>query len=184
MEEEKVFKCPNDLSVSVTKFNGDILIKEDGCTVVQLLLKNTGEMATSFFGAHSPQVIKVMEKALKGYFKKLKKTLKEEYRKDGNDEIEVKTDELPPDGTWENSLDEKQKTETENFKKCKKDCCCVDSKKPKKSNKCSKKTKDTSSEKSTKNDEKKSSQKFEVPLKTPANKLATPKKNKTTKKDK
>ena len=103
MEEknDKIFKCANDLKVSVTKLNGEILMNEDCCTMIQLVLKNTGEMATSFFGSHNPQVLNVLEKALKGYFKSMKKTLKKEFKRDDNEEIQLIKDELPPDGTWE-----------------------------------------------------------------------------------
>ena len=80
-KDEKILKCANDLKVSITKLNGEILMQEDCCTMIQLVLKNSGEMATSFFGSHNPQIIKILEKALKGYFKSLKKTLKNEYKR-------------------------------------------------------------------------------------------------------
>ena len=99
-KDEKLIKCANDLKVNVTKLNGEILMQEDCCTMIQLVLKNTGEMATSFFGAHNPQVLKIFEKAMKSYFKAMKKTLKKEFARTDNDEIEIRKDELPEGGTW------------------------------------------------------------------------------------
>lgn len=84
-----MFKCPNDIRVSVKKDSGEMIIDESCCTNLSILVKNTGEMATSFLGAHSPELIKVLEKTMKKYFKTIKKTLKEEYKKDSPDDIKV-----------------------------------------------------------------------------------------------
>lgn len=87
--EENIFKCPNELRVSIKKDNGEMVIDEDCCTNLSILVKNTGEIATSFLGAHSPELIKILDKTLKKYFKILKKTLKEEYKKPSSDDIKV-----------------------------------------------------------------------------------------------
>lgn len=108
-KDEKLIKCANDLKVNVTKLNGEILMQEDCCTMIQLVLKNTGEMATSFFGAHNPQVLKVLEKAMKGYFKTMKRTLKKEFARTDNEEIEIRKDELPEGGTWADLQEEAEK---------------------------------------------------------------------------
>lgn len=84
-----MFKCPNDLRVSIKKDNGEMVLDESCCTNLSILVKNSGEMATSFIGAHSPELIRVLEKSLKKYFKTLKKTLKEEYKKPSPDDIKV-----------------------------------------------------------------------------------------------
>lgn len=84
-----MFKCPNDLRVSIKKDNGEMVLDESCCTNLSILVKNSGEMATSFLGAHSPELIRVLEKSLKKYFKTLKKTLKEEYKKPSPDDIKV-----------------------------------------------------------------------------------------------
>lgn len=87
--EENVFKCPNDLRVSIKKDKGEVVLDEECCTNLSILVKNTGEMATSFLGAHSPELVRVLEKTLKKYFKSLKKALKEDYKTPSNDEIQV-----------------------------------------------------------------------------------------------
>lgn len=87
--EENMFKCPNDLRVSIKKDNGEMVLDESCCTSLSIIVKNSGEMATSFLGAHSPELVKILEKTLKKYFKTLKKTLKEEYKKPSPDEIKV-----------------------------------------------------------------------------------------------
>lgn len=88
-EKENLFKCPNDLKVTIVKDNGEHIINENCCTVLSILVKNSGEIATSFLGAHSPEMLKVLDKTLKRYFKTLKKTLKSEYKRPDNEEITV-----------------------------------------------------------------------------------------------
>ena len=78
MEKENMVRCPNDLKLTIKKDNGEFLIDEECCTAVSIILKNSGELATSFFGAHNPEVVEIMEKSIKMYFKAIKKTLKEE----------------------------------------------------------------------------------------------------------
>ena len=87
--ENKLFKCANELKVTIVQDNGEVILQEDCCTNLSILVKNNGEMATSFLGAHSPEMIRVLEKTLKQYFKTLKKTLKAEYRRSDNEEIKV-----------------------------------------------------------------------------------------------
>ena len=72
-KDEKIFKTPNDLKINVTKSNGEVVIDEECCTMVSIILKNSGDIAASFFGAHNPDVVRVLEKSLKGYFKGIKK---------------------------------------------------------------------------------------------------------------
>ena len=88
-EKENLFKCPNDLKVTIVKDNGEMVLSEDCCTNLSILVKNNGEMATSFLGAHSPEMIRVLDKSLKKYFRVLKKTLKAEYKRVDNEEIQV-----------------------------------------------------------------------------------------------
>lgn len=97
---EPIFKCPNDIKVNVTKFNGEVVLDEECCTSVSVILKNTGEIATSFFGAHNPEVVKLLEKTLSMYFKSIKKTLKNEYKKQSEDDIKVVSDDLPEENKW------------------------------------------------------------------------------------
>lgn len=88
-EKENLFKCANDLKVTIAKDNGEVVMDEECCTNLSILVKNSGEMATSFLGAHSPEMVKILNKVLRKYFKSLKKTLKAEYRRNDNEEITV-----------------------------------------------------------------------------------------------
>ena len=112
-KDEKIFKTANDLKVNVTKLNGEVVIDEECCTMVSILLKNTGDIAASFFGAHNPNVIKILEKSLKKYFKSIKKELKNSYQ-NGEEEIKVVTDDIPVSDKWSGEsvpdLDAKDKT--------------------------------------------------------------------------
>ncbi len=98
-QEEKLFKTANDLKVNVTKSNGEVVIDEECCTMVSIILKNTGDIAASFFGAHNPEVIKVLEKSLKGYFKGIKKELKKNYNQ-SEEEVKVVEGDIPDKDKW------------------------------------------------------------------------------------
>ena len=102
MEENKenMFKTANDLKVTVTKSNGEVVIDEECCTMVSIILKNTGDIAASFFGAHNPEVVRVLEKSLKGYFKGIKKELKKNYYDNTDEEVKVLTDDIPDNDKW------------------------------------------------------------------------------------
>ena len=54
--EEKIFKCPNDLKVTVKKDGGEVVLDEECCTGMVILLKNDGNMATSFYGYHNEKL--------------------------------------------------------------------------------------------------------------------------------
>jgi hypothetical protein len=99
-EKQPLFKCGNDMKINVSKFNGEVVFDEECCTIVGVIMKNTGEIATSFFGAHNPEVIKVLEKSLKMYFKSIKKTLKSEFAKEDPNDIKVVGGEIPEDSKW------------------------------------------------------------------------------------
>lgn len=95
-----VFKCPNDLRVTLKKDNGEYVIDEDCCTAISILVKNSGEIATNFSGAHSPELVKILDKSLKKYLKELKKTLKKEY-KTANDELTLSQETLDEEKKWD-----------------------------------------------------------------------------------
>lgn len=98
-KDEKVFKTPNDLKVNVAKSNGEVVIDEECCTMVSIILKNTGDIAASFFGAHNPDVIRVLEKSLKGYFKSIKKELKRNYLQE-EEEVKLIQEDIPSENKW------------------------------------------------------------------------------------
>lgn len=76
---EEKFNTPNDLNLKVTGVNNQELINEDCCTCINIILQNDGNIQTSFLGAHNPQIINCLEKAMKMYFKGIKKTLKHQF---------------------------------------------------------------------------------------------------------
>ena len=113
---DKIFKCPNHMKVTVKKDGGELALDEDCCTSMIILLKNDGNMATSFYGYHNEKVIKIMEKAQKKYFKSLKKRLKTESI---DDDITIKNEDIPEDKKWDDSKELKsdKKSVKENSEK-------------------------------------------------------------------
>ena len=113
---EKIFKCPNDMNVTVKKDSGEFVLDESCCTAMVILLKNDGNMATSFYGYHNEKLFKIMSKAQKKYFRSLKKRLKTESIEDN---IEVKSEEIPEDKKWKEdniSTNEKKTKKTNESK--------------------------------------------------------------------
>ena len=75
-ENETIIKSANDLKVTITKLNGERVVDEDCCTSIVLMLKNNGQIGTSFLGAHNPEILKALKKAVNQYLRVLKKQLK------------------------------------------------------------------------------------------------------------
>ena len=75
-KKEPIFKTPNDIHTIVTIDDKETVLDETGCTTLSIILKNTGDIATSFLGAHSPEIINLLAKASKRYLKVLKKQVK------------------------------------------------------------------------------------------------------------
>lgn len=86
-EKEPVFKTPNDIHTVVTVDDQSTVLDEKGCTVISIVLKNTGDIATSFLGAHNPDLIRILEKATKKYLKSIKRTLKKGIPDEGDIEV-------------------------------------------------------------------------------------------------
>ena len=76
------------MNVTIKKDGGELVLDENCCTAMVILLKNDGNMATSFYGYHNEKLIRVMAKAQKKYFKSLKKRLKTESIEDN---LEIKS---------------------------------------------------------------------------------------------
>lgn len=97
-EEEAIkpllFKCPNDIRLTVKKDNGEYIIDESCCTTISVIVKNTGEIATNFSGSHNPNLVKILGKAMKKYMRELKKKLKADY-KIAREELELKKEDIP-----------------------------------------------------------------------------------------
>jgi hypothetical protein len=113
-KEDVSFKCPNELRVTVKK-EKETIIDEDCCTMLNIMLKNDGQLGTSFFGSHNPQIIKILEITMKKYFKNLKKTFKQQY-KDNQDKEEIKivNEDLPEDMKMKPNLDESKTQSDDN----------------------------------------------------------------------
>ena len=62
-----LFKCPNDMYLSIRKDSGEMIIDESCCTILSVMVKNTGEINTNFAGSHNPDLVKVLCKAMKKY---------------------------------------------------------------------------------------------------------------------
>ena len=144
MEETKetLIKSANDLKINITKLNGEIVVDEECCTSIVLMLKNTGEIGTSFLGAHNPDILKALKKAINKYFRLLKKQLK---TAPNEENIEVnKNEDLKEEIKLNNdNIENKNNTNTDNDNKDNKN---------KKSVKTTKNTnKKTTSKKSTSN---------------------------------
>ncbi len=88
MSDKIQFDTPNDINVAVIKNNKDLLINEDCCTCINIILKNDGQILTSFMGSHNPYIVNQLEKAQKAYFKALKKALKHDFRSDDKSECD------------------------------------------------------------------------------------------------
>jgi len=71
----------NDINVIIKSKKDGILFDQDCCTCINLILNNEGEIATSFLGVHNEFLLNQMIRAMKTYFKTLKKALKEERKK-------------------------------------------------------------------------------------------------------
>lgn len=99
-EEEAIkpllFKCPNDIRLTIKKDNGEYIIDESCCTTISVIVKNTGEIATNFSGSHNPDLVKILSKAMKRYMRELKKKLKADY-KEAREELKLKREDIPDD---------------------------------------------------------------------------------------
>ena len=77
------FETNNDLRLTIKAEEKEILVDEVCCTSINIILKNDGNIMTSFLGAHNPEIMKNLERAMKAYFKGIKKTLKAKYNEKG-----------------------------------------------------------------------------------------------------
>lgn len=90
-------KYINDIKIKVNKVNNDeILIDGEFATIINISLNSEGELATSFFGLYSKDILNGMEKEVKKYFKELKKNLKKNPPQEES-EITLKDEDLPED---------------------------------------------------------------------------------------
>ncbi|MBE5738864.1 MAG: hypothetical protein E7354_03980 [Clostridiales bacterium] len=91
-----LFKCPNDIYHSIRKDSGETIVDESCCTVLSIMVKNTGEIATNFSGSHNPDLVKVLSKAVKKYMRELRRKLRSDY-KIAREELKLKDEDIPED---------------------------------------------------------------------------------------
>ncbi len=112
-----LFKCPNDMYLSIRKDSGEMIIDESCCTILSVMVKNTGEINTNFSGSHNPDLVKVLSKAMKKYLRELKKKLKADY-KVAREELELKSEDIPEDMKFDatKEVETERPWNLENFK--------------------------------------------------------------------
>lgn len=71
----KEFKALNELDLKISN-QEKTLVEESCCTAITIALNNNGDVFTSFVGAYNPDIIKLLKKVQKTYFKGLVKKLK------------------------------------------------------------------------------------------------------------
>ena len=81
--ESTLIPDPNELHINVKKKEtGEYLFDSDCCSVMSLVLTADGRLATSYFGLHTPEVIKAMKKITNQYYAKLQKEFKQQYKEE------------------------------------------------------------------------------------------------------
>ena len=71
------YKTLNELNIKITK-KKEVLVEEDCCTALTISLNNNGDVFTSFVGAYNPEIIKLLKKVQKTYYKGIIKKLKQQ----------------------------------------------------------------------------------------------------------
>lgn len=69
------FKALNELNIKITN-NDKTLVDENCCTAITISLNNEGNVFTSFVGAYNPEIIKLLQKVQRKYYRNLIKKLK------------------------------------------------------------------------------------------------------------
>lgn len=69
------FKALNELNIKITN-NDKTLVDENCCTAISISLNNEGNVFTSFVGAYNPEIIKLLQKVQRRYYRNLIKKLK------------------------------------------------------------------------------------------------------------
>ena len=86
MEEKKdnlQIPDPNEIHINIKRndTNQD-LFDSDCCSTMTMVLTADGRLATSFFGLHTPEIVKAMKKITNEYYSKLIKEFKKQYREE------------------------------------------------------------------------------------------------------
>lgn len=82
-EKDTQVQDANELHINVKKrFTDEHLFDSDCCSIMTLVLTADGRLATSYFGLHTPEVIKAMKKITNEYYAKLVKEFKKQYKEE------------------------------------------------------------------------------------------------------
>ncbi len=75
---EQKFNALNELNIKISNTSSkEVLVDETCCTAITICLNNQGDCLTSFVGAYNPEIIKLLQKVQKTYYKNLIKKLKQ-----------------------------------------------------------------------------------------------------------
>lgn len=75
---EQKFNALNELNIKISNTaSKEVLVDETCCTAITICLNNQGDCLTSFVGAYNPEIIKLLQKVQKTYYKNLIKKLKQ-----------------------------------------------------------------------------------------------------------
>ena len=113
------FKALNELNIKITN-NDKTLVDENCCTAITISLNNEGNVFTSFVGAYNPEIIKLLQKVQRRYYRNLIKKLKAN-NQEVVDNITKKAD-VTEDETPVEEKKIKTKKSTRKFS-CEKRCC-------------------------------------------------------------
>ncbi len=117
---EQRFNALNELNIKITNSsNKETLVDETCCSAITICLNNQGDCLTSFVGAYNPEIIKLLQKVQKTYYKNLIKKLKhnnqevvDNITKSGKSEVDATPTE-PPKKVREKKVHEPRKTKTD-----------------------------------------------------------------------
>ena len=137
----KTLGVENDLRVVISSKEDGVVFDQICCTCINIILNDDGEIATSFMGVHNENIIKQLEKAMKAYYKAIKKTLRDERRKaksslDEEAEDSKKDDNKSDPNTKESSLQSDKDSESNKNANSTEESKVVDTNSPKYSHEC------------------------------------------------
>jgi ribosomal protein L16 Arg81 hydroxylase len=81
MEDKNENMSADDMHINIIKKDdNEVLFDSDCCSCMTLVLTSDGRLATSFFGLHTPELVKVLKKTINQYYAKLYKEFKHQYK--------------------------------------------------------------------------------------------------------
>lgn len=87
----------NEINIKITnKLSKSVLIDEDCCTLLTISLTNEGNIFTSFLGAYNEDIIKLLKRTQKTYYKGLLKKLRNHNAEQSASDENAKTEAAEP----------------------------------------------------------------------------------------